>query len=58
VVALAPAIVSKAANSKEANMSFCDVGIVLAAGEGKAISVLGNPNIYKAVKEEPAAPMR
>jgi hypothetical protein len=39
-------------------MSFCDVGIVLAAGEGKAISVLGNPNTYKAVKEEPAAPMR
>lgn len=33
-------------------MSFSHGAIVLGAGEGKTISVLGNPYTYKAVKEE------
>jgi mannose-6-phosphate isomerase-like protein (cupin superfamily) len=33
-------------------MSFSRGGIVLGAGEGKTISVLGNPYTYKAAKEE------
>jgi quercetin dioxygenase-like cupin family protein len=37
---------------KEGNMSFRDGGIVLGAGEGKNISVLGSSYTYKASKEE------
>ena len=33
-------------------MSFSHGGIILGAGEGKTISVLGNPYTYKAAKEE------